>query len=158
MLDVAVSTAVALYILFVQDFSTALNDFIALLVVWVGPYGGVWITDAYLRRGRYDTAAIFSTARGSGGYWGWHGLNPAGCCSLLAGMTAAALTMRSPLYNGPIAMALGGADLSWIVGFPVAALVYGALRTYPNRTAPAAPSAPAPLASAIVRAGPAPDA
>src|SRR5580658_7755552 len=60
LVDVVVSTAITLYILFVQDFSTALNNFIALLVVWVGPFGGVWICDAYLRRGRYDAPAIHS--------------------------------------------------------------------------------------------------
>jgi nucleobase:cation symporter-1, NCS1 family len=127
MLDVVVSTAVTLYIVFVQDFSTALNDFIALLMVWVGPFGGVWICDAYLRRGQYDARAIHSKARALGRYWGWHGFNLAGCIAMGVGMIVAALTMESPLYNGPIATALGGADLSWLLGLPVAALVYAAL-------------------------------
>ena len=43
-------------------------------------------------------------------------------------MTAATMTMKSPLYDGPIATALGGADLSWILGFPVSALCYWLLR------------------------------
>ena len=47
--------------------------------------------------------------------------------STMAGMAISALTMNSPLYEGPIASALGGADLSWILGLPVAALVYAAL-------------------------------
>jgi purine-cytosine permease-like protein len=128
-LDVVVSTAVALYILFVQDFSNALNDFIALLIVWVGPFGGVWICDGYLRRGRYDAGAIHSRDGTGGRYWGWRGFNPAGCNAMAAGMAAAALTMKSPLYDGPIASALGGADLSWILGFPVAAGCYWLLRT-----------------------------
>jgi NCS1 family nucleobase:cation symporter-1 len=129
-LDVIVSTGIALYILFVQDFSTALNDFIALLVVWVGPFGGVWICDGYLRRGQFDFRAIHSKAGAAGRYWGWHGVNPSGCIAILAGMMVAALTMKSPLYDGPIATALGGADLSWILGLPVAALTYGALRSH----------------------------
>jgi purine-cytosine permease-like protein len=126
-LDVIVSTAITLYIVFVQDFSTALNNFIALLVVWVGPYGGVWICDGYLRRGSYDARAIHGREGAGGTYWGWHGLNPQGFAALAAGMAAAALTMKSPLYDGPIARALGGADLSWILGFPVSALTYGLL-------------------------------
>jgi purine-cytosine permease-like protein len=126
-MDVVMSTAMALYVLFVQDFSTALNNFIALLVVWVGPFGGVWICDAYLRRGNLDFHAIHSTEGAAGRYWGWHGYNPAGCIALLAGMAVAALTMRSPVYDGPIAIALGGTDLSWILGLPVSALVYAAL-------------------------------
>ena len=125
LLDVIVSTSVALYILFVQDFTTALNDFVALLVVWVGPYGGVWIADAILRRGVYDTRALHERTPGTGRYWGVGGLNPAGCLSLLAGMGVATLTMKSPLYDGPLAQALGGADLSWILGLPVSLLCYG---------------------------------
>jgi purine-cytosine permease-like protein len=127
MLDVIVSTGITLYIIFVQDFSTALNDFIALLVMWVGPYGGVWICDALLRRGHYDARAIHSKARAGGRYWGWRGLNLAGCVAIVAGMVVSALTMNSPLYEGPIASALGGADLSWILGLPVSALLYAAL-------------------------------
>jgi len=140
MLDVVVSTAITLYILFVQDFSTALNNFIALLVVWVGPFGGVWICDAYLRRGQYDSRAIHSKAGAHGRYWGWRGLNPYGCIAILAGMAVAAMTMRSPIYDGPIATALGGADLSWILGFPTSALVYCTLLCMLERRAVAAPA------------------
>jgi purine-cytosine permease-like protein len=119
-----VSTLIALYIVFVQDFTTALNDFIALLVMWVGPFGGVWIVDAYLRRASYDPLALHSRARAAGRYWGWRGINRAGCAAILLGMAAAAMTMRSPLYDGPWSRALGGADLSWLLGLPVAALSY----------------------------------
>lgn len=134
-MDVIVSTALALYVLFVQDFSTALDNFIALLVVWVGPFGGVWICDGYLRRGKFDFRAIHSQAGAAGRYWGWHGFNLSGCVALVVGMTAAALTMRSPLFDGPVAIALGGADLSWILGFPVSALVYAALTRIRERGA-----------------------
>ncbi len=124
MLDVIVSTAIALYIIFVQDFSTALNNFVALLVVWVGPFGGVWLCDGYLRRGKYDAREIHSKHGAAGRYWGFRGLNPAGCIAIAAGMAVAALTMKSPLYDGPIATALGGADLSWILGLPVSMFSY----------------------------------
>ena len=145
LLDVVVSTVITLYIVFVQDFTTALNDFIALLVVWVAPYGGVWICDGYLRRGRFDSGAIHSQAGAGGRYWGWRGFNRPGCIAMGAGMLAAALTMRSPLYDGPIATALGGADLSWLLGFPVAALSYWALMAlHESPAALHAPSAPPP--------------
>ncbi len=134
-IDLVVSTAITLYVLLVQDFSTALNNFVALLVVWVGPFGGVWICDGFLRRGKFDFDAIHSRAGAAGRYWGWHGLNPAGCIALLAGMAAAALTMKSPLYDGPIALSLGGADISWIVGFPVSASIYAGLTAFNERRA-----------------------
>jgi purine-cytosine permease-like protein len=140
MLDVVVSTAITLYIVFVQDFSTALNNFIALLVVWVGPFGGVWICDGYLRRGKFDSRAIHRQEGATGRYWGWRGVNPSGYIAVAAGMTAAAMTMKSPLYDGPIATTLGGADLSWILGFPVSALSYWLLMV--TFASPAAVSAP----------------
>jgi len=134
-IDVVVSAIIALYILFVQDFSSVLNDFIALLVVWVGPFGGVWICDGFMRHGRIDFRAIHSTARASGRYWGWNGLNLAGYAALAAGMITAAMTMMSPLYNGPVAVALGGTDLSWLLGLPVSAFVYYGLTRYSERRA-----------------------
>lgn len=137
-LDVVTATAIALYILFVQDFSAALDDFVSLLMVWVGPFGGVWICDGWLRRGRFDAAAIHSREGAGGSYWGWRGLNLAGCGALVAGMVVAALSMRSEVYTGPLARLLGGADLSWIIGFPVAAVVYRLLARFaglPGRAA-----------------------
>jgi NCS1 family nucleobase:cation symporter-1 len=134
LLDVTATTLITLYIVFVQDFTAALNDFIALLMMWVGPFGGVWICDGLLRRGNYDAAAIHSKSR-AGRYWGWRGLNPTGCFAILCGMGIAAMTMRSPLFDGPWARALGGADLSWLLGFPVSALVYYVLVTIRVRRA-----------------------
>jgi purine-cytosine permease-like protein len=138
-LDVVVSTALALYILFVRDFSTALDDFISLLVLWVGPYGGVWICDGYLRGGKFDVHAIHGKGGAPGRYWGWRGINAPGCVALSTGMIAAALTMKSPLYDGPIAIALGGADLSWVVGLPVAAASYAVLHRFAERRVRPAP-------------------
>jgi NCS1 family nucleobase:cation symporter-1 len=142
-LDVMVSTLIAAYVIFVQDFTTALNDFIALLVMWVGPFGGIWIADAYLRRGRYDGLAIHGRGAFAARYWGWHGLNVPGCVALASGMLISALSMVSPLYDGPLARLLGGADLSWVLGFPLSAGVYLALtRITARRMAASLPAVP----------------
>ncbi len=43
--------------------------------------------------------------------------------------------MRSPLYDGPLARLLGGADLSWVLGFPLSAAIYvGLARLKARRT------------------------
>lgn len=133
-LDVVLATAISLYVLFVQNFSTALDDFVALMVVWVGPFGGVWICDGYLRHAKFDSQAIHGKTGPRGRYWGWHGINPSGCIALVVGMVVAALTMRSPIFDGPIARRLGGSDLSWILGFPVSALTYLYLTRSRGRT------------------------
>jgi purine-cytosine permease-like protein len=50
-----------------------------------------------------------------------------GWIALGAGMAIGTLTMRSPLYDGPLAKLLGGTDLNWILGFLVAGSTYYAL-------------------------------
>ena len=49
MIDVLISTALVAFIVFVADFTAALNDFVALLLVWVGPYGAIWMCDGFRR-------------------------------------------------------------------------------------------------------------
>jgi NCS1 family nucleobase:cation symporter-1 len=125
-LDTVVSTAMVLYILFVRDFTTVLHDFVALLIVWLAPFGAVWITDGLMRRWRYDPAEIHDvTARSE--YWGWHGLGVRGWLALLVGVVVCVLTMNAPIFQGPVSEALAGADLSWTLGPLVSAVVYWAL-------------------------------
>ena len=123
-LDIAVSTAAVLYILFVRDLSTVLNDFVALLVAWSGPYAGVWLCDGILRRWRFDLTAIHPRA---GAPAPWDGRSWRGWLAFLAGMAAAVPTMKSPLFEGPITRILGGMDLSWVLGIAVSAAAYGVL-------------------------------
>jgi purine-cytosine permease-like protein len=129
MADVLISTAVVAFIVFVADFTSALNDFVALLLVWAGPYGAVWMCDGFRRRWVYEAGSVHrasdrvpQTGRGRE-LTGW--------IALAAGMLVGALTMRSPLYDGPIALALGGTDLNWVLGFLVAGGVYQALTARP---------------------------
>lgn len=127
-LDTVVSTAIVLYILFVHDFTTALNNFVALLIVWLAPFAGVWLTDGILRRWHYDPVAIHATRHsGHSAYWGWHGINVRGFAAMLAGVTACLLTINAPIYQGPISRLLDGADLTWILGFVFSGLTYYAL-------------------------------
>ena len=123
-LDIAISTAAVLYILFVQDLSTVLNDFVALLVAWSGPYAGVWLCDGLLRGWRFDLTEIHpvpGTARRPRSVWrAW--------LAFAAGATVAVLTMRSPVFVGPITRFLGGMDLSWVLGLSVSAGVFTLMR------------------------------
>lgn len=124
-LDTLVSTAIVLYILFVRDFTTVLHDFVALLVIWLGPFAAVWITDGLIRRWRYDAAEIHDVTRRSE-YWGWHGLNPGAWLAMLAGVVVCLLTMNAPIFHGPVSDLLAGADFTWTLGPLVSAAVYWA--------------------------------
>ena len=120
-LDIVISTAVVAYILFVQDLSTVLSNFTSLLVAWSGPYAGVWLADGMMRGWRLDRRDIHP-APGSGRKTvGWR---KTAWIAFAAGMALAVATMRSPLFTGPAARALGGADLSWVLGLLGAAGVY----------------------------------
>jgi purine-cytosine permease-like protein len=121
LLDIGVSTAAVLYILFVHDLSTVLNDFVSLLVAWSGPYAGVWLCDGVLRRWRFDMAEIHPGHAGAPA----HGARiRRAWVAYFAGMGAAVLTMKSPLFEGPLARVLDGMDLSWVLGIAVAGGVY----------------------------------
>jgi len=126
LLDIGVSTAAVLYILFVHDLSTVLNDFVSLLVAWSGPYAGVWLCDGILRRWRFDMAEIHPGAAGAPRH---NARILRSWLAYFAGMGAAVLTMKSPLFEGPLAKALGGMDLSWVLGLLVAGGVYALFAT-----------------------------
>jgi nucleobase:cation symporter-1, NCS1 family len=127
-LDTVLSTAIVLYVLFVQDFTTALNNFVALMIVWLAPFAGVWLVDGVLRRWHYDPAAAHATSRKQHSiYWGWNGINLRGFAALAAGIMACLLTINAPIYQGPVSRLLDGADLTWVLGFVVSGLTYYAL-------------------------------
>jgi NCS1 family nucleobase:cation symporter-1 len=137
-LDTVIATAIVLYILFVQDFTTALNDFVAVMIVWLAPFAGVWLTDGLLRRWQYDPAGVHATRRDqNSAYWGWNGINLRGFAALAAGVVACLLTVNAPIIQGPISRLLDGADLTWIVGFVVAGGTYYALGRRENTFLPA---------------------
>jgi hypothetical protein len=85
LLDSLVATCLVIYVIFVSDFLSSLNNFLSFLVVWAGPYAGVWVADGLKRRWRYDASAIHDMSRQQGVYWYRNGVNPIGWSSLLFG-------------------------------------------------------------------------
>jgi len=129
-IDVLVSTLLVAYIVFVADFTAVLNDFVALLLVWVGPYGAIWMCDGFLRRWVYAAGTVHRSSEPLAARAASDGSRRrilVGSIALGAGMAIGTLTMRSPLYDGPLAKLLGGTDLNWILGFLVAGSTYYAL-------------------------------
>ncbi len=123
-LDIAISTLAVLYILFVQDLTTVLNNFIALLIAWSGPYAGVWLADGMRRGWRLELGDIHRISGDARPVAGWRA--PA-WIAFGTGLAVAVATMKSPAFTGPVAAALGGMDLSWLLGFSVTALTYLAI-------------------------------
>ena len=125
-LNAVIAAGVTLWVLASGGFLDSLETFASLLVVWLGPFGGVYVSDAILRRWRWDPTDLHDRSP-RGQYWGRNGWNIPGWIALGSGMLTTVMTMNSVIYVGPVAHALGGTDLSWLLGLPVSAAVYVAL-------------------------------
>jgi purine-cytosine permease-like protein len=113
----AASTAIALASS--KQFVDSFGDLLAVLLYLFTPWTAINLVDFYfVRRGRYSVREIFNP-RGIYGRWNWRGLS-----AYLIGFVAMIPFFSTGLYTGPVARALGGADLAMLVGLPVAALVY----------------------------------
>jgi purine-cytosine permease-like protein len=111
------STAIA--IAASENFVEQFGAFLAVLLYLFTPWTAINLVDFYwVRRGHYSVREIFN-ARGMYGRWNWRGLLAYG-----VGFVTMIPFFSTPLYTGPIATALGGADIAMLVGLPVSALVY----------------------------------
>jgi nucleobase:cation symporter-1, NCS1 family len=106
------------------NFLANFNNFLLLILYLFIPWTAVNLVDYYVvRRGHYAVAEIFNP-RGMYGRWGWHGL-----IAYLVGFGAmvpffSVGTPEHDLFHGPAANALNGADISFFIGLPVAAVLY----------------------------------
>jgi nucleobase:cation symporter-1, NCS1 family len=112
---VGVVTAVLGY----KSFVTNLSNFLDVLLVIFIPWSAVNIVDYFLvRRGHYDVASFF-IPNGIYGKFSWRGL-----VAYAVGLAVEFPFVSQPDYTGPLVKDLGGADISWLVGWFVAAVVY----------------------------------
>jgi NCS1 family nucleobase:cation symporter-1 len=96
---------------FLDDYT----DFILLLLYVLVPWTAINLVDYYLlRHGQYDVQSFF---RQDGGIYGR--VNAVAVQCYLIGILVQLPLVATPLYTGPLARAMGGIDLSWIVGLAV---------------------------------------
>ena len=101
------------------DFINSWGDLLAVLLYLFTPWTAINLVDFYvLRKGHYSIREIFNP-NGMYGRWNWRGLLAYG-----VGFVVMIPCFSTGLYTGPVARALGGADIAMLVGLPVAALVY----------------------------------
>lgn len=100
-------------------FLTNLSNFILFLLYFLIPWTAINLTDYYvIRHGKYDIGAIFKVD-GRYGLVNW----PAIGIYVLTILVELPF-MNSSFFEGPVAKALGGGDIAWIVGFFLAAGLY----------------------------------
>jgi nucleobase:cation symporter-1, NCS1 family len=124
LIDGVIGGAITYYALFVADhFLATLSRWLELSVAVLGPLVAVYATDIALRRNRYDGLALNDESPSSP-YWYTSGFRLAGIAALLLGIVSADVCVHTTSWEGPVAAALGGADLSVLVGPAIAAIVY----------------------------------
>ena len=102
-----------------KDFVNRFADLLAVLLYLFTPWTAINLVDFYwVRKCHYSVREIFNP-HGIYGRWSWRGLLAYGC-----GFAAMIPFFSTGLYVGPVAKALGGADLAMLVGLPVSSIVY----------------------------------
>ncbi|POA83522.1 purine-cytosine permease family protein [Pseudomonas protegens] len=105
-----------------ESYLGSFNTFVLLMLYFLVPWTAVNLADFYLvRKGRYAISDIFNHA---GIYGRW---SSAGLLAYFLGLLAMVPFMSLSFFQGPLSQALGGADIAFVVGLAVAALVYWAL-------------------------------
>lgn len=116
------SGIVALLILYLflrsGTFASTFEDAMVFFVVWIAPWAGIVLVDFFvIRRGSIDVDALYRHHTVSGcGDIKWSGV-----AALSLGVFAAWLFQIGSIQSmqGPIAIAMGGIDLSWLAGLAV---------------------------------------
>ncbi|MEW2292925.1 cytosine permease [Streptomyces sp. NPDC006743] len=125
-----------------NSFLDSFADFLLFLLTFFTPWSAINLVDYYLiSKERYDLPAL-SDPHGRYGGWRWEALLVYGI-----GLAAQFPFLSTSFYTGPLVGPLGGADISWIVGLAVPAVLYRFLGARRNRPAPTAGSGRAAEAS-----------
>lgn len=100
-------------------FLKTFKGFILFLLTFFIPWSAINLIDYYfISKGKYNLAAL-TDPNGQYGRWNWVGL---GC--YFAGVLIQMPFVDSPFFVGTIAKAVGGLDLSWLVGLVATGILY----------------------------------
>lgn len=118
-LVVVMILSVVIALVLPANYLSSFNTFVLLMLYFLIPWTAVNLVDFYfVRRGHYAITEIFKP-HGLYGTWPARGL-----ISYVAGVVAMVPFVVTTAYTGPIAEALGGADVSFVVGLVVAGGLY----------------------------------
>ena len=113
------TVALALSLIVSGDVLHGFEAFLGVLAYLFTPWTAINLVDFFfVRKGHYSIRAMFM-ADGLYGRWNWRGL-----VSYLIGFASMIPFFKTSLYTGPVAEALGKADVSMLVGLPVSAAAY----------------------------------
>ena len=109
----------AIALLASANFLENFRDFVLLLLMVFTPWSAINLTDYYLvSREKVDIPALYDPdAR----YGRW---NAAALTTYAVGVLVQIPFLAQALYTGPVTEALGGADISWMIGLVVPSVMY----------------------------------
>ena len=121
--DTIVAGGFTFYAIYSSRFSTLLADFLLFIIVWLGPWCGIYLVDYYLRRGRYDHLSLQNEHGGR--YFRNGGVHWPAIIAQAVGMVAAALWLNaySP-YVSWLSTHFGGSDFSVFMGLFFGSMTY----------------------------------
>ena len=103
-----------------SNFLSLYSQFNELLLYLLVPWTAVNLIDYYLiRYGDYHVPSFFAA---DGGIYGHY--NATALASYLVGIVVQIPFIAAGFYTGPLARAIGGVDLSWLVGIAIVSPVY----------------------------------
>ena len=119
---VVTAVGVVVAILGYKSFVTNLSNFLDVLLVIFIPWSAVNLADYFwVRHASYEVGSFF-LPEGRYGRFAWRGL-----LAYAIGLLVEIPFVSQPDFTGVLVKSLGGADISWIIGWFVAAGVYVAL-------------------------------
>jgi purine-cytosine permease-like protein len=122
LIDMVICMVLAAIAIFNSDFNTLYGQFLSLLIIFLAPWCGIYLTDAWMRRNTYNAAGLLASIGGP--YWYQGGVNLAGILAMIGGMIASALWLNSPLLQGPLSHLFNNSDMSVFTGFIVGGILY----------------------------------
>lgn len=103
-----------------SSFATTYFDFLSVVLYLLIPWSAVNLVDYYLvRHADYAVDDFFAADGGRYGRW-----NSGALAVFALGVVAEIPFISTTFYTGPIATALGGVDIAWLVGLAVSGLCY----------------------------------
>ena len=137
LLDTVVAGALTAVAIFSSGFYSFLTDFLLFMIIWIAPWVAIFITDWFMRRGRYDSRSLLTGRAGI--YWRNEGVHIPGVVAQVVGMLAAASWLDTTVWQGPLSKATNVADFSVFMGAIFGAGVYYLLarRSVPREAAEA---------------------
>lgn len=119
-------TGVVLALAATTSFASSYFSFLSVLLYILIPWSAVNLVDFYIiRHGSYAVDEFYAADGGRYGRWN------AGALTVFAvGVLAQIPFMSTPFYVGPIATAMGGIDIAWLIGLTVSAVAYMAMARF----------------------------